>query len=449
MSNEVEQVFAGMVLERTLKSGSNSSVCLVHDETGKSYIYRWFPGTDAVYQRLRGISSPYLPKIYDVKTRGDTVYVLEEYVCGDSLAFLLEAGPLTPAWVQRISVQLCEALSQLHHAGIVHRDVKPENILLRGSDAVLIDFDASRVAKPSAGTDTRLLGTAGYAAPEQYGFSQTDQRADIYSIGIVINEMLTGQHPSKQLAEGRFRPVVERCIEVNVDRRFSSADALRLALKTCRSRGWARCWRQACWRAFLRRYPCSGPPSRCPRPRKPGKPARPKLGPPSRRQWQRSRGRSRWIWRCRRFPMTWTRTGHRRRIFLVSATQACRKRYSSPVRTISPWSRGRCSCARSSPVSGSRRRTGRWFRCRNLPRCCTMPPSGCGGSRSRRWARLRSMPRRAFGPGGLSITFGSEHQGTWLYQIQATLDGAQLTAQAITTVDSMENYRKIMEQNHP
>lgn len=52
-------------------------------------------------------------------------------------------------------------------------------------------------------------------------------------------------------------------------------------------------------------------------------------------------------------------------------------------------------------------------------------------------------------PGGLSITFGSEHQGSWLYQIQATLDGAQLTAQAITTVDSMENYRKIMEQNHP
>lgn len=220
MQYGVEQIFPSMELERELKSSENSSVCLVHDKAGKSYIYRWFLGTDEVYLRLREIGCPYLPKIYDVKSQGDRVFVLEEYIAGDTLAFLLEAGPLKPAWVRRISMQLCQALNQLHRAGIVHRDVKPENILLRGNDAVLIDFDASRIAKPKGDTDTHLLGTAGYAAPEQYGFSQTDQRADIYSMGIVINEMLTGEHPSKQLVGGKFKHVVERCIEVNMDRRF-------------------------------------------------------------------------------------------------------------------------------------------------------------------------------------------------------------------------------------
>ena len=104
---------------------------------------------------------------------------------------------------------------------------------MRGNEAVLIDFDVSRLVKPEHDTDTRIIGTTGYAAPEQFGFSQTDARADIYAMGVLFNELLTRQHPSKHLADGCFRPVIERCIEVNVDKRYATAAQLRQAIECC------------------------------------------------------------------------------------------------------------------------------------------------------------------------------------------------------------------------
>ena len=106
--------------------------------------------------------------------------------------------------------------------GAVHRDVKPENVILRGDEAVLIDFDAARLHKPEHETDTQILGTTGFAAPEQYGLSQSDTRTDIYSLGILINVMLTGEHPSKKLAEGHMGRVVERCTRVTPRKRYKN-----------------------------------------------------------------------------------------------------------------------------------------------------------------------------------------------------------------------------------
>mgnify|MGYP000790150642 CR=1 FL=1 len=125
---------------------------------------------------------------------------------------------------------VCAALWVLHSLGAVHRDVKDSNVILRGDQAVLIDFDASRIFKSDTNQDTQILGTTGYAAPEQYGFSQTDARADLYAAGVTFNEMLIGQHPSRALAAGPFRPVIERCIEVNVDKRYQTAAELRAAV---------------------------------------------------------------------------------------------------------------------------------------------------------------------------------------------------------------------------
>ena len=75
---------------------------------------------------------------------------------------------------------------------------------LRGSEAVLIDFDAARIYQDESESDTQILGTTGFAAPEQYGISQSDERADIYSLGVLLNIMLTGEHPSRGLADGRM-----------------------------------------------------------------------------------------------------------------------------------------------------------------------------------------------------------------------------------------------------
>lgn len=213
--------------ERLLKVGDRGRVLLVRDkETAKRYIYREFSGDAEVYRRLQTVHSPYLPEIFAVQEQQGRVQVLEAYIPGDSLAFLLEQQTLTSDQTRKILLQLCQALEAMHGVGAVHRDIKPENIILQGDTAVLIDFDVSRISKSQMGADTQVMGTTGYAAPEQYGFAQTDARADIYAMGVLMNEMLTGQHPSKVLAGGPLRPVIERCIEVNVDKRYACVQQL-------------------------------------------------------------------------------------------------------------------------------------------------------------------------------------------------------------------------------
>ena len=110
---------------------------------------------------------------------------LERLLNGRSACLTAEA--------KRITRQLCSALWVLHSMGVVHRDVKPDNVIIRGQEAVLIDFDASRVYKNAMREDTQILGTTGFAAPEQYGLSQSDGRADIYALGVLLNIMLTGR----------------------------------------------------------------------------------------------------------------------------------------------------------------------------------------------------------------------------------------------------------------
>ena len=107
------------------------------------------------------------------------------------LGEILQGGLLTAAQAKQITRQLCMALWVLHSLGVVHRDVKPDNVIIRGTEAVLIDFDASRIYKNENREDTQILGTTGFAAPEQYGLSQSDGRADIYALGVLLNIMLT------------------------------------------------------------------------------------------------------------------------------------------------------------------------------------------------------------------------------------------------------------------
>ncbi len=212
------------VEEKELKRSPTGSVRLLrHKKSGGRYVFRLFEGSGEVYRKLLGIACPNLPKILDAAEKDGKVAVLEEYVSGDRLDFLLEGGPLPPGEARSIARQICRGLYVLHSLDAVHRDVKPENVILRGDEAVLIDFDASRVVKPEQRTDTVVLGTTGYAAPEQYGISQTDGRADIYSLGVMLNLMLTGKHPSRELAPGRLGRVVQRCTQINPQKRYKSA----------------------------------------------------------------------------------------------------------------------------------------------------------------------------------------------------------------------------------
>ena len=218
-------------LVKTLHETERSKVSLLrHRKTGTRYILRCFSGSAEVYQALLPLKSNYLPQILEVAECDGQVLVLEEYIQGDNLAELLQCGTLSVRQTRRIGKQLCQALWVLHSLGAVHRDVKPENVILTGNDAVLIDFDAARINKPEHVEDTQILGTIGYAAPEQYGLGQTDARADIFAMGVLLNILLTGHHPTKQLAKGRMGRIVQRCIMTNQDKRFPTIQALMEAL---------------------------------------------------------------------------------------------------------------------------------------------------------------------------------------------------------------------------
>lgn len=216
---------------KTIKHSERGSVSLLQNkQNGTRFIFRHYRGNGEVYRKLVGISCPNLPQIMETAERDGMVAVLEEYIQGDSLAYLLEGALFSHAEARKITMQLCNALWVLHKLGAVHRDIKPENVMIRGSEAILIDFDASRIFKSDTNQDTQILGTTGYAAPEQYGIAQTDERADIYSLGVLLNIMLTGKHPSKELASGRLGRIVQKCTMVNPEKRYKNVLYLMEAL---------------------------------------------------------------------------------------------------------------------------------------------------------------------------------------------------------------------------
>ena len=212
---------------RVLKQSPRGTVSVVrHKKSGTCYVFRRYSGSGEVYRRLLPVLCQHLPQIMEAAEQDGQTAVLEEYVQGDTLAELLMGARLTEREARQVTMQLCQALHVLHSMGAVHRDVKPENVILRGSDAVLIDFDAARIYKVASESDTQVLGTTGFAAPEQYGIFQSDERADIFSLGVLLNIMLTGKHPSREMAAGKMGRIVRKCTMTAPEQRYQSARAL-------------------------------------------------------------------------------------------------------------------------------------------------------------------------------------------------------------------------------
>lgn len=212
---------------RVLKQSPRGTVSVVrHKKSGTRYVFRRYSGSGEVYRRLLPVLCPHLPQIMEAAEQDGQTAVLEEYVQGDTLAELLMGARLTEREARQVTMQLCQALHVLHSMGALHRDVKPENVILRGSDAVLIDFDAARIYKVASESDTQVLGTTGFAAPEQYGIFQSDERADIFSLGVLLNIMLTGKHPSREMAAGKMGRIVRKCTMTAPEQRYQSARAL-------------------------------------------------------------------------------------------------------------------------------------------------------------------------------------------------------------------------------
>ena len=139
-----------------LKRSPRGTVSVVrHKKSGTRYVFRRYSGSGEVYRRLLPVLCPHLPQIMEAAEQDGQTAVLEEYVQGDTLAELLMGARLTEREARQVTMQLCQALHVLHSMGAVHRDVKPENVILRGSDAVLIDFDAARIYKDESESTRR------------------------------------------------------------------------------------------------------------------------------------------------------------------------------------------------------------------------------------------------------------------------------------------------------
>src|SRR6266566_3640924 len=189
---------------------------------------------------LSDLTHPNLPCIYDHFTDREHWYLVMDYIEGETLEQYLDrivSGRLPLEEVLDIGIQLCTVLDYLHtcEPSIIFRDLKPANVMrTSASHLYLIDFGIARHFKPGQPRDTIPLGSPGYAAPEQYGRAQTTPRADIYSLGALLHQLLTGNNPAQnpfrfelsplqgQSIPHRLQSLVMQMVEMDVNNRPSS-----------------------------------------------------------------------------------------------------------------------------------------------------------------------------------------------------------------------------------
>ena len=208
-----------------LKENANGRTELVADTTGAVYIRKIIGRTGLPYKKLAQIKCAHIPEIYYCSEAYDKTYVIEEFISGETLAAELEQGKkFTAVQVRNIALQICEALIVLHENGILHRDIKPGNIIVQGSSVWLIDFGAAKAEGSTKEHDTVILGTPGFAPPEQYGFTTTDARSDIYALGKTM-EILCGSSHNAKLCK-----IIAACTAFDPQKRIASAAELKKRL---------------------------------------------------------------------------------------------------------------------------------------------------------------------------------------------------------------------------
>lgn len=218
---------------KVLKKDDKKEIALYqHKESGETVIVKRLKHKSGVYERLATIEHSNIVKVLEAASNDECTIVIEEYLEGISVADLLENQRISSKMVYQIILQLCDGLEILHENEIIHRDVKPENVfVLQDGSVKIMDFDASRIYRKYEKKDTVVLGTIGYAPPEQYGEAQTDARSDIYALGVLMNVMFTGKHPVNEVAKGRIGTIIEKCIMVNQNKRYRNVTEIKEQIK--------------------------------------------------------------------------------------------------------------------------------------------------------------------------------------------------------------------------
>lgn len=213
------------------------SVFLVQDvRDGKFYVKKLLTVYNLdIYRHLQTHPIENTPRIYLIWEENGILTLIEEYIPGDTLEELLEKqGSFTDKEAVQIVCGLCAILEAFHRCKppIVNRDIKPSNIKLTPEGTVkLLDMNAAKWSNDRAEKDTVLLGTQGYAAPEQYGFGPSSVLTDIYAVGVLLHVLRTGQLPGRQIREDRLGAVIRKCTALAPENRYQSVAQLLAALR--------------------------------------------------------------------------------------------------------------------------------------------------------------------------------------------------------------------------
>lgn len=187
-----------------------------------------------VYKQLMQSHIDGIPDIIECVEDKNKLIIIEEYIQGRNLLQIMhENGLAGDSYAYHVMMDLTQILIKLHGMTppVIHRDIKPSNIIIdKNGHAYLIDFDAARNVNSDRDEDTRMLGTQYFAAPEQYGFGQSDMRTDIYGLGAAINYLMTGDKPGAGVKQCRLYQILSRCLMIDPKDRYQSADELYRAL---------------------------------------------------------------------------------------------------------------------------------------------------------------------------------------------------------------------------
>lgn len=210
---------------------SHNIFLVQHQATKKIYVKKVLDIYNfSIYAYLRQNKITGIPQVIDIQEENNQLIVIEEFISGISLQEIMVTGQLSAVSLVRYICDLCDILDHLHSlpTPIIHRDIKPSNIIITPYDhAVLIDFNAAKYLTNINTSDTILLGTKGYAAPEQYGFGSSTPQTDIYALGVLLKE-LTSTLPAPT---DKFTSIINRCIQINPSDRFVSVKDLKEKLQ--------------------------------------------------------------------------------------------------------------------------------------------------------------------------------------------------------------------------
>ena len=227
-----EDIICLMKYQEIDNISGRQDMSIVLDESGNKYVKKHLKTYDkTVYEYLVKHPISNMPLIKEIYESDNCLIVIEEFVQRVTLEQLLVAKNFETNEAISIALKLCHIVKELHELSpsIIHRDIKPSNIMIsEDNEVVLLDVNAAKWMDENESQDTKLLGSMYYAAPEQfgYGFSASSTRTDIYALGVLLNVLVTGKLPKKEKAQGAIWSIIERCIKLNPDERYSDEELI-------------------------------------------------------------------------------------------------------------------------------------------------------------------------------------------------------------------------------